>query len=100
MTARCLSRASLAILVALAGGCACRVPPPAIRVSTVTVRVPVPVPCIKAVSELPEEPPLVASQLTGRAKHDLLIVDQSALSLRTWGESLRGMLIGCSEQSK
>lgn len=83
-----------ALAVALAG-CAGRTPPPAIEVRTVEVKVPVPVSCVKR-EDIAPEPPYVASRLTGQAKHDLLVVDESALQLRTWGQALAAQLIACA----
>lgn len=84
----------VALAVALAG-CAGHVPPPAIEVRTVEVKVPVPVPCVNR-SDIAPEPAHVANRLTGQAKHDLLVVDQSALELRTWGQGMAAQLIACS----
>ena len=84
------------LLVALfLGGCAGTVRPPAIAARVVTSEVVVPIPCAN-VADLPAEPPHVASLLTGMAGHDLLVVDQSALDLRTWGEVLFGKLTRCA----
>lgn len=56
-------------------------PPPAVQIRTVTVDRPVAVACVRK-SDIPAEPPKVASQLTGEARHDLDIVGASALRLR------------------
>lgn len=82
-------------LVVLCTGCAGPKVPPAVQVERVEVKVAVPVSCVKRAT-IPAEPPHVASTLTGEAAHDLLIVDGSALDLRTWGESLAAMLSACA----
>lgn len=84
-----------ALALALAGCATDQVPPPAIQIQTVEVKVPVPVPCVEAKDVAPE-PAYVASRLTGSAKHDLLIVDQSALELRTWGQGMAAQLKACA----
>lgn len=81
--------------LALAGCATDGTPPPAIQVKTVEVRVPVPVPCVDR-KDIPAEPARVANRLTGKAGHDLLIVDQSALELRTWGQTMAAQLVACS----
>jgi len=89
----------LAIIVGLVALCSgCSTGPklaPAVQVERVEVKVAVPVPCVKT-KDIPPEPPHVASTLTGEAAHDLLIVDGSALDLRTWGESLSVKLLACA----
>ena len=85
----------LAAGTALVGCSAAVTPPPAVEVHTVVERVPVAVPCVNA-SDIAPEPPHVANQLTGKAGHDLLVVDQSALDLRTWGEHNTAQLIACA----
>lgn len=85
-----------ALALALAGCATDRTPPPAIQVKTVEVKVPVPVPCVRR-EDIPAEPARVASRLTGNAGHDLLIVDQSALELRTWGQGMAAQLIACAQ---
>lgn len=84
----------LALGLLFLGACQA-VPPPTIQVKPVVEKVLVPIPCINAGDLLPE-PPHVASQLNGMAGHDLLIVDQSALDLRAWGEDTYGKLTRCS----
>ena len=85
----------LAATAALAGCAGDNTPPPAIQIQTVVEKVPVPVPCVKR-EDIAPEPGHVAGQLTGKAGHDLLVVDQSALELRTWGEVLQAQLLACS----
>jgi hypothetical protein len=80
---------------ALSGCMGSNTPPPAVEVRTVVEKVIVPVPCVTA-SDIAPEPPHVANQLTGQAGHDLLIVDQSALDLRTWGEANAAQLKACA----
>lgn len=81
--------------VILVAGCAGKVAPPVMGPPT-EVKVLVRQPCTKR-ADIPSAPPHVASQLNGQAAHDLLIVDQSALELRTWGESLAAMLTACAD---
>lgn len=88
-------RRTVLVLAAALAGCAGHTPPPSIEVRTVEVKVPVSVPCVDR-KDIAPEPPLVASLLTGYAGHDLLVVDQSALALRTWGQGLAAQLIACS----
>jgi hypothetical protein len=61
-----------------------------------TVHVPVPQPCLPA-DQIPEEPPRVASELTGNAALDLPIVAASALVLRAWGQEMRAALVACAQ---
>ena len=83
-------------LGALTGACVTNgCPPPAISALPVNVEVPLPVPCAK-LAGIAGEPAHVASKLTGKAKHDLELVDQSALELRTWGEGLHAQLKACA----
>lgn len=87
--------ASLAALALLSGCTTARIPPPAVKVETVTVEKLVPVPCVTP-KDIPAEPPHVANQLNGQAGHDLLVVDQSALALRSWGAVMHAQLTACS----
>lgn len=84
-------------LISTAAGCgvpAC--PPPAVQAAVAPQKVIVPVACVKR-GDIAPEPPLVADRLKGKgAGASLLIVDQSALDLRTWGEGLYGQLLGCA----
>lgn len=84
---------SLAILASLT---ACHhAQEPAIEVRTVPV--PTPVPCVN-LEDVPAEPPLIGDQLTGDARHDLIIIAPSALELRRWGRELRALIVpGCTE---
>jgi hypothetical protein len=93
-------RALVVLLVALSfvlalSGCAGAPLPPPEKIVTVTEKVLVPVPCVD-VGLIPPAPAHVASSLNGMAAHDLLVVDQSALDLRTWGERLDAMLRACA----
>lgn len=82
------------VAFSLTGCSAATTPPPAVEVHTVVQRVLVPVPCVTDGNIAPE-PAHVASRLNGQAGHDLLIVDQSALELRTWGEANTAQLKAC-----
>ena len=87
--------AALFLCAAALSGCmGSDTPPPAVEVHTVVEKVLVPVPCVTA-SNIAPEPAHVANQLTGQAGHDLLIVDQSSLDLRTWGEANTAQLKAC-----
>lgn len=77
--------------LALAG---CNTTEPAVRVETVEVKVPVPVACIDA-DDIPPEPPRISEQLNGNAGHDLDIVAQSALELRSALRKTRALLLAC-----
>jgi len=82
------------------GGCTTgRVPPPAIKAEPVVVKVPVAVPCVNEADVAPE-PARVANELNGQAGHDLLVVDRSALELRTWGQGLAAQLKACAKPSQ
>jgi hypothetical protein len=83
------------VAFALAGCASDQCPPPAQVPVVVPQKVIVTAPCVNR-SDIAPEPPHVANQLTGQSGHDLLVVDQSALALRTWGESLSGQLVACS----
>ena len=80
-------------LAACGGPVVC--PPPAITAKVITQKVIVTVPCVNR-SDIAAEPPHVSSQLDQKSGHDLLIVDGSALALRTWGEGMYAQLLGCS----
>lgn len=58
------------------------------------VPVPTPVTCVDP-AVIPEEPPRVAQLFNGNARHDLVIVAESAQALRTWGQELRALLDQC-----
>jgi len=85
----------LAVGSALTGCASDNTPPPAIEVHTVVQKVPVVVPCVRP-EDIAPEPEHVAGKLNGQAGHDLLIVDQSALDLRTWGEANTAQLKACA----
>ena len=85
----------LAVGSALTGCASDNAPPPAVEVHTVVEKVPVVVPCVRP-EDIAPEPEHVASKLNGQAGHDLLIVDQSALDLRTWGEANTAQLKACA----
>lgn len=70
------------LVLASLAACTTTAPPP--KIVTVEVKTPVPVYCVKA-DQIPAEPPLVASQLTGHAGHDIGVIAISALELRKWG---------------
>lgn len=59
------------------------------------VEVPTPVACIQR-DQLPAEPAVVGSGLTGNAVVDIAIVAASALELRKWGETQAALLQGCA----
>jgi hypothetical protein len=80
------------IVLALFALSACQTTTPAIEVRE--VEVPVPVRCVDP-EQVPAEPPRVGDQLTGRAVEDLLIVSESALLLRKWGQEMAALLRGC-----
>lgn len=69
-------------------------PKPAIEVRVVEKIVPVAVSCVKA-SDLPTEPPLIGSKLTGDAARDLPTVAASAVRLRAWGRTLGALVSAC-----
>ena len=46
-------------------------------------------------SQIPAEPPRVAQRLNGDARHDLVIVAESAQALRSWGTDMRSLLEMC-----
>ena len=84
----------MAILVPLAfwlSACATTQP---VGIEVRTVEVPVPVACVDPAT-IPAEPPKIGNQLTGDARVDLLIVAESALGLRKWGQELNALLAGC-----
>lgn len=57
------------------------------------VLVPTPVPCVQG--DIPDEPRRVREGLTGDSGVDIGIIAGSAIELRAWGRSLRGMLEAC-----
>jgi hypothetical protein len=79
---------ALLLTVALAG---CAHEP---KVEIREVPVPTPVTCVDP-QAIPEEPPRVAQLFNGNARHDLVIVADSAQDLRTWGQELRALLDQC-----
>ncbi len=56
--------------------------------------VPVPVTCVDP-RRIPPEPPRVANRFNGDARHDLVIVAESAQQLRAWGQEMRELLELC-----
>lgn len=61
--------------------------------TTRDVKIPVATACVKG--DLPDEPPRISDQLTGDSGRDIGIIAGSAIELRAWGRSLRGMLEAC-----
>lgn len=73
---------------------ACQHTEPGIEVRT--VEVPTPVRCVDP-ADIPPEPPQVGDQFNGDAKHDLGILAPNALELRSWGRTLRALIVpGCT----
>jgi hypothetical protein len=58
------------------------------------VLVPTPVTCVDP-QRIPAEPPRVAQRFNGNARHDLVIVSESAQALREWGQEMRDLLEQC-----
>jgi hypothetical protein len=83
-----VKRALLLLPVALAG-CAHE---PAVEIREVPV--PTPVTCVDP-ARIPEEPPRVAQRFNGNARHDLVILAESAQDLRAWGQEMRSLLEMC-----
>jgi hypothetical protein len=86
-------------MVAAASGlsaCAGKTPPPAIEVHTVVQKIPVPVACVDK-TKIPDEPPKIASQLTGEARHDLDITGASAVRLRQALHETFALLAPCTK---
>jgi len=77
------------LLVAALAGCAHE---PEVHIREVPVTVPVT--CVDP-QRIPAEPPLVARRLNGNARHDLVIVADSAQDLRKWGQEMRTLLEQC-----
>ncbi len=90
---------ALAVAAALAlAGCA-KTTPPAVELRVQKVEVPVPQPCLAA-DRIPAEPPRIANELTGDARHDLDLVAASALRLRAWGETMTAVLRACAAPAR
>lgn len=75
--------------LALTSACASHPAPP-------PVLIPVATPCVRG-SDIPAEPAHVQDQLTGDSGHDIGVIAGSAIELRAWGLSMRGMLIACAD---
>lgn len=60
------------------------------------VLIPVATPCVRG-SDIPAEPAHVQDQLTGDSGHDIGVIAGSAIELRAWGLSMRGMLVACAD---
>src|SRR5688572_9512007 len=73
---RPMRRIMLAPALLIAAGCSATATPPAVELRTIEIRVPVPQPCLSA-EQIPAEPPRIASQLNGDARHDLDLVAAS-----------------------
>ena len=84
---------ALLLTVALAG---CAHEP---KVEIREVPVPTPVTCVEP-ETIPEEPPRVAQLFNGNARHDLVIVADSAQELRAWGQELKALLDQCVAMAK
>lgn len=73
---------------------ACQTTQPGIEVREVPV--PTPVRCVDP-ADIPPEPEQVGDQFNGDAKHDLGILAPNALELRSWGRTLRALIVpGCT----
>jgi hypothetical protein len=70
-------------------------PKPPIGIEVRTVEVPTPVACPDP-SLIPSEPASVRGRLTGNAVADVLILAESALELRRWGQEQAALLEGCA----
>ncbi len=77
---------ALPLLIVLAG-CAHE---PEVQIREVEV----PVMCVDP-QRIPAEPPRVADRFNGDARHDLVIVAESAQQLRAWGQEMRELLELC-----
>ena len=64
------------------------------KVETREIAVPTPVTCVDP-RRIPPEPPLVAQRFNGDARHDLVILAESAKDLRAWGLEMRALLEMC-----
>lgn len=80
-------------LILLLAGCS-TMKQPEIR----EVPVPTPVACVDP-SEIPPEPPRVADEFNGDARHDLEVLAPNARALRQWGQELRALLENCIAQA-
>ena len=79
------------LLIAALAGCAHK---PEVEVR----EVPVPVTCVDP-AKIPPEPPLVAQRFNGNARHDLVILAESARDLREWGQQMHALLEICAEKA-
>jgi len=77
------------LLAAAVAGCAHK---PEVEIREVPV--PTPVTCVDP-QRIPAEPPLVAQQFNGNARHDLVILAENAQDLRKWGQEMRALLEMC-----
>ena len=80
---------ALLLLGALVAGCAHKQ-----EVVIREVPVPTPVTCVDP-ARIPPEPPRVAQQFNGNARHDLQILAENATDLREWGQEMRTLLEMC-----
>jgi len=71
-------------------------PPPTPQIKPVEVDKIVATPCVDKGS-IANEPIFDRSRLTHKAKHDILIVSDEEMKLRTWGEGMHAQLIGCAK---
>lgn len=85
------------IAVALLAGCATKEAP--VRTVFQEVRVPVTAYCVKQ-ADIPDEPPLIGSQLTGNAAQDIGPVAIAAIELRKRLKIARALLIACVEPGR
>ena len=88
-----MKRALLLLLSVVLAGCAHE---PKVEIREVPV--PTPVACVDP-QAIPAEPPRVADMFNGNARHDLVIVADSAQDLRAWGQELRALLDHCVAQA-
>lgn len=87
------------LIVAAAIGlsaCGAQTPPPAVEIRVVEKKIPVPVACVKK-EDIPAEPPRIASELTGEARHDLDITGKSAVRLRQALKETFALLAPCTK---
>lgn len=84
-----MRRALLLAMAAALAGCAHQT-----EIEVREVAVPTPVTCVDP-ARIPAEPPLVADRFNGNARHDLVILAESARDLRQWGQDMRALLETC-----